>query len=122
MVPGCYVLSTIAILLVAWCIGRLARYSSSPGSLYSYAEKALPGWLSAIVGWSLLLAYVGTAASVIGGFYQYANLLLREATGHMSSAVLWALIVTGISVWIAWRDVKVSARLMLWIEAVSLCL
>jgi hypothetical protein len=27
--------------------------------------------------------------------------------------------VTGISIWIAWRDLKISARLMLWIEAVS---
>ena len=26
-----YVLATVAILLVAWCIGRFARYSSSPG-------------------------------------------------------------------------------------------
>jgi len=29
------------------------------------------------------------------------------------------LLVTGISIWIAWRDVKISARLMLWIEAAS---
>ncbi len=43
-----------------------------------------------------------------------------DITGHGFSAVALALIVTGISVWIAWRDVKVSARLMLWIEAVSL--
>jgi len=27
--------------------------------------------------------------------------------------------VTGVSIWIAWRDVKISARMMLWIEAVS---
>src|SRR5689334_18495270 len=53
-----YVLATGAILLVAWCVGRFARYSSSPGSLYSYALVILPSWLSAIAGWSLLLAYV----------------------------------------------------------------
>ena len=29
-------------------------------------------------------------------------------------------LVTGVSMWIAWRDIKISARLMLWIEAVSL--
>ena len=29
--------------------------------------------------------------------------------------------VTGIAMWVAWRDVKISARLMLWIEAVSIC-
>jgi amino acid transporter len=33
--------------------------------------------------------------------------------------VLLAVIVTGVSIWIAYRDVKISARLMLWIEAVS---
>ncbi|MGA2509941.1 MAG: APC family permease [Candidatus Acidiferrales bacterium] len=114
-----YVLATVAILLVAWCIGRFARYSSSPGSLYTYAGMILPPWLGATTAWSLLLAYIATASSVIGGFYQYANLLLRDATGHATSTVLLALIVTGVSMWIAWRDVKISARLMLWIEAVS---
>jgi amino acid transporter len=79
----------------------------------------LPPWLSATVAWSLLLAYVATGSSVIGGFYHYANLLLLDATGHVFSAVLLSLLVTGISIWIAWRDVKISARLMLWIEAAS---
>lgn len=114
-----YVLATAAILLVAMCIGRYARLSASPGSLYTYASMTLPAWLSATVAWSLLLAYVATGASVIGGFYHYANLLLRDATGHAVSAVLLSLLVTGISIWIAYRDVKISARLMLWIEAAS---
>src|ERR1700723_1851261 len=95
-----YVLATVAILLVAWCIGRFARYSSSPGSLYTYANMILPPWLGAATAWSLLLAYVATASSVIGGFYQYANLLLRDAPGHATSTVLLAVICAGISMWI----------------------
>src|ERR1700731_3346026 len=114
-----YVLATVAIFLVALCIARYARLSASPGSLYTYASTTLPPWLSATVAWSLLLAYVATGSSVIGGFYHYANLLLRDATGHVFSAVLLSLLVTSVSIWIAWRDVKISARLMLWIEAVS---
>jgi amino acid transporter len=114
-----YVLATVAVLLVALCIGRYARLSASPGSLYTYASMTLPPWLAAAVAWSLLLAYVATGSSVIGGFYHYANLLLRRAPGHVYSAVLLALLVTGVSIWIAYRDVKISARLMLWIEAVS---
>jgi amino acid transporter len=114
-----YVLATIAILLVALCVGKFARYSASPGSLYTYASMILPPSLGATAAWSLLLAYIATGASVIGGFYHYANLLLRDATGHGISAAFLALLVTAISVWIAWRDVKISARLMLWIEAVS---
>jgi amino acid transporter len=114
-----YVLATVAIFLVALCIASYARLSASPGSLYTYASTTLPPWLSATVAWSLLLAYVATGSSVIGGFYHYANLLLRDATGHVFSAVLLSLLVTSVSIWIAWRDVKISARLMLWIEAVS---
>src|SRR6202453_411691 len=61
-----YVLATIAVLLVALCIGRYARYSASPGSLYTYSSMTLPPWLGATVAWSLLLAYVATGSSVIG--------------------------------------------------------
>jgi amino acid transporter len=114
-----YVLATAAVMLVALCISRYARHSSSPGSLFTYASMTLPPWLSATVAWSLLLAYVATGSSVIGGFYHYANLLLRDATGHAYSAVFLASLVTAVSIWIAYRDVKISARLMLWIEAAS---
>jgi amino acid transporter len=114
-----YALATVAVLLVALCIGRYARYSASPGSLYTYASMTLPPWLSATVAWSLLLAYVATGSSVIGGFYHYANLLLHNANGHVYSTVLLATLVTGVSIWIAYRDIKISARLMLWIEAAS---
>jgi amino acid transporter len=117
-----YVLATVAILLVALCISRFARYSASPGSLYTYASMILPPWLGATAAWSLLLAYIATGSSVIGGFYHYANLLLHDATGHGISAASLALIVTVISMGIAWRDVKISARLMLWIEASSVTL
>jgi len=117
-----YVLATAAILLVALCISRFARYSSSPGSLYTYASMILPPSLGATAAWSLLLAYVATGSSVIGGFYHYANLLLHDATGRVASGVFLALLVTAISIGIAWRDVKISARLMLWIEAVSVTL
>jgi len=114
-----YVLATAAILLVALCIAKFARYSASPGSLYTYASMILPPWLGATAAWSLLLAYIATGSSVIGGFYHFANLLLRDASGHGTSTVFLSFLVTAVSISIAWRDVKISARLMLWIEAVS---
>lgn len=117
-----YLLATAAIFLVALCVGKFARYSASPGSLYSYAAPILPPSVGAIVAWSLLLAYVETGSSVIGGFYHYGNLLILDAGNHIVSGVILSVLVTAISVWIAWRDVKVSARLMLWIEAVSVSL
>jgi amino acid transporter len=78
--------------------------------------------MGATAAWSLLLAYVATGASVIGGFYHFANLLIRDATGHAVSTALLAIFVTCVSVWIAWRDVKISTRMMLWMEVVSVTL
>ena len=115
-----YLLATIAVLLVALCVANFARHSSSPGSLYVYSAQVLPRWMGAVVAWSLLLAYVATGSSVIGGFYQYAALVLLRSSGTHTSAVLLTIFVTAISMWVAWRDVKISARLMLWIEAASL--
>jgi amino acid transporter len=114
-----YVLATVAVLLVALCVGKFAKYSASPGSLYTYAATILPPSLGATAAWSLLLAYVATGSSVIGGFYHYGNLLLKDAIGRGTSAAFLALLVTATSIWIAWRDVEISARLMLWIEAIS---
>ena len=109
-------------MLVAWCVGRFARYSSSPGSLYSYVTMILPPWLAAIAGWSLLLAYVATGASVLGGFYHYANVMLlrdhgsryfqRPARDHSHSRLHVDRVARR----------KISTRLMLWIEAVSVTL
>ncbi len=117
-----YVLATLAVLLVAWCIGRYASYSASPGSLYTYASMTLPASLGAMVAWSLLLAYVATGSSVIGGFYHYAGLVIRHGAGRAAAAVVLATLVTGVSTWIAYRDVQISARLMLWVEVVSVLL
>jgi amino acid transporter len=114
-----YILGTCGIFLVAWCISRFARYSSSPGSLYSYAAMILPPWLAATAAWSLLLAYIMGSASNIGAFYYYANVTLQNVTGHMLSTVLLATIFAAPFIWMAWRDVRISARAMLVMEAVS---
>jgi amino acid transporter len=82
----------------------------------------LPPWLAATAAWSLLLAYVAGSASNIGAFYYFANVMLRNATGHGLSVLLLAAIIAAPPVWIAWRDVKISARVMLVIEAVSVTL
>jgi amino acid transporter len=117
-----YLLATLAVLLVALCVAEFARYSASPGSLYIYTSKVMPPFVGATSAWSLLLAYIATASSVTGGFYHYGNLLLHDATGHGTSAVFLALICAAVAIWIAWRDVEISARLMLWIEALSVTL
>jgi len=116
-----YLIATVAVVLVALCVASFARESASPGSLYSYAHSSLsPAW-SAVTAWALFFAYVTTASSVIGGFLNYAYVFLDEYHLHVSP-VLLSLVAAGGAMWVAYRDIKVSAELMLWIEAVSVCL
>ncbi|MBB5064805.1 APC family permease [Granulicella mallensis] len=116
-----YLIALAAIVLVAMCVASFARESASPGSLYSYTRSSLsPAW-SALTAWALFFAYVMTASSVIGGFLNYAYIFLDEYHLHVSP-VLLSLVAAGGAMAVAYRDVKVSAELMLWIEAISVCL
>jgi amino acid transporter len=116
-----YVIATFAIVLIALCIAVFARDSASPGSLFIYTRSTLPPVFSAVTAWALLFAYVLTASSVIGGFINYAYVFLGSSGCYVPPALL-ALIAAGGAVWIAYRDVKLSARMMLCVEAVSVSL
>jgi amino acid transporter len=113
-----YLVAAGAMLLIAFCIARFARTSASPGSLYKYATDSLPPICGGAAGGALLLAYVATGSSVVGGFINYARVLV-PVTQHIPAPLL-ALIVTAASTALAYRDIQTSTRLMLWIEAASI--
>jgi amino acid transporter len=122
-----YVFAIGGVLLVGLCIAKFASYSSSPGSLYAYAASAFRGktgeprstWWGLVSAWALLLAYIVTGASVTGGFINYSNVLLQANFHHQASPTLLAAIAILGATAVAYRDVKISAQAMLWIEAVS---
>lgn len=114
-----YLLGTGAMLLVGFCVSRFAKLSASPGSLYSYTADTLPPVFGVAAAWGLLLAYLATGASVAGGALYYATVLCQQFF-HFSPPAIPTLIVVCLAAGvIAYRDVKLSAEVMLWIEAVS---
>ena len=117
-----YLLATCATLLVGFCVSRFARLSASPGSLYSYTANTLPPVFGVLAAWSLLLAYLATGASVAGGALYYSGVLWQQFlpwTHWTPQALPTLAVVCVIAAWVAYRDVKLSAELMLWIEAIS---
>ena len=115
-----YLLATVSMLLVGFCISRFARLSASPGSLYTYTANSLPPAFGVAAAWGLLLAYVATGASVAGGALYYATVLSQQFFQWAPPAVPTLAAVCAVAGFIAYRDVKLSAEVMLWIEAVSL--
>lgn len=117
-----YLLATGATLLVGFCVSRFARLSASPGSLYTYTAETLPPVFGVLAGWGLLVAYLATAASVAGGALYYTNLLTQQFFGATLPGLVTLSAVCLAAGYVAWRDVKLSAELMLWIEVCSVSL
>jgi amino acid transporter len=117
-----FLISTIGVLLVALNVNQFARVSSSPGSLYTYITDHMhPRW-GVLAGWALVIAYVGTAAAVSAGVTNYANVILRDRFGVQAFPVAMTALVMTFACYLAYRDVQISARLMLWLEAASVAL
>ena len=114
-----YLLATVSMLLVGFCISRFARLSASPGSLYTYTANTLPPAFGVAAAWGLLLAYLATGASVAGGALYYATVLSAQFFHWAPPAIPTLALVCAVAGLIAYRDVKLSAEVMLWIEAVS---
>ena len=117
-----YLLATGATLLVGFCVSRFARLTASPGSLYTYTANTLPPVFGATAAWGLLLAYVASGASAVGGALYFAGVLSQQFFHLAPSALPTLALVCVLAAWIAYRDVKLSAKLMLWIEIASVSL
>lgn len=118
-----FLLATFSVFLIALNINVLARSSSSPGSLYGLVHEQFGRGPSVVAGWALLIAYVGTAAAVTGGLTNYLHALMG---GSSQPSIAFSSITTaiglGMACILAYLDVRLSARLMLWTEAASITL
>jgi amino acid transporter len=115
-------MATGAVLLVGFCVSQFAKLSASPGSLYTYTAETLPPAFGVLAAWGLLLAYLATAASVAGGALYYTNLLSQQIFSFMPPSLVTLTVVGLAAGFVAFRDVKLSAELMLWIEVGSVSL
>lgn len=116
-----YLIAMLLMTLIGLTIAAFARESSSPGSLYVYTRISLPPVCSSITAWALFFAYITTASAVIGGFVAFADVLLGTHATSVPPLLLIAIAAAGAG-YVAWRDIQISARLMLYIEATSVCL
>ena len=114
-----YLISTIGLVFVGFNINQFARRSASPGSLYAYITKGLGATAGVITGWSLVLAYLFTAMAVQCGFVNFVQVLLTPL-GIPASPLLLLVLGMGVAWYFAYKDVQLSAVLMLTLEMASI--
>ncbi|HEY8965116.1 MAG TPA: APC family permease, partial [Candidatus Methylacidiphilales bacterium] len=114
-----FLLACLGLLCVSFHIRYFAKRTATPGSLYAYVAQTLGADAGFVAGWCTVVAYLLTAMSVmLIGIDYLAHFTALE---HVPPAFLIAPCV--LLVWyVAYRDIRLSARVMLAAEAFSVLL
>ncbi len=112
-------------VLISWSVNVFASRHASAGSLAAYTRMGLGPWPGILAGWSYVvaMAFVVVSSGVSSAYYLGIVLthFTHTPTGGPVSMVLIALVIC-LAWWPAYRDVKLSTKLMLALEAVSVTL
>src|SRR4030088_3642270 len=101
LVPLVFALSTVVVLLVAWCFARLAHEHPNAGSAYGFVAAILGPRAGLVAGWTLFGTYLCFAVVGLSAFGLFgANLLQRLDLWHDSFilAVVAAVVVGPLSI------------------------
>jgi amino acid transporter len=116
-----YLIGTAMLLFVALNLNQFARRSTCSGSMYAYISRGLGLTAGGIGGWSLIWAYLGIAMAGVTGFSIFAGKLLMMLGIDCPPVVLFVVCV-GAAWFCAWKNVQLSAMLMLVFEGASMAL
>jgi amino acid transporter len=121
---GCwmsYFIGTIGVVIVAASVGILAARHPEAGSYFVYIGRTFGPLAGALAGWAMVSAYLLTAVAVtlsfgifLGNFV--AAFGLEIGLGATCAAIL---AFTALVTYAAYRDVKLSSRAGLALEAIS---
>jgi amino acid transporter len=115
-----YVLATMAMVIVGINVGKLAARIPSAGSFFIYVSRSLGSGYGMLTGWSMLAAYIFTAATATIAMSIFLNSLLQ--TLGLPFAIPPIVLYTSVSllIWyLAVRDIRISSRIGLVMEGIS---
>lgn len=114
-----FVIGMIGLLFVSFNINQFARRSASPGSLYSYIVKGLGPTAGILCAWGLVLGYLFTGIATLCGFAYFGQHLLSHIGIHPSIITMFS-IGAGVAWYVGYRDIQLSAKMLLVMEAVGI--
>jgi amino acid transporter len=119
-VPLTFVLSTIAVVLVAYGFARVCSRISHAGSVFALTGTTIGPRAGVVAGWSLLGAYTAfvVTTAITAGIFG-TNFLQTIGIWHTAPLIVpWILGLATIvgCVWMAIFPVKRSTSLLLWVE------
>jgi len=121
---GCwlsYFIGTLGVVIVAASVGVLASRHPEAGSYFVYIGRSFGPLAGALAGWSMISAYMFTAVAVTLSFAIFLGDFLG-AFGmklNMLSMTAAMLVFIATVTYAAYRDIKMSSRVGLMLEIIS---
>ncbi len=122
---GCwlsYFIGTLGVVIVAASVGVLASRHPEAGSYFVYIGRSFGPLSGALAGWAMISAYLFTAIAVSLSFAVFLGDLLGVfgiQLNTLTTAMLMMVFV-GTVTYAAYRDVKLSSRVGLILEIISI--
>src|SRR5580704_9960011 len=121
---GCwmsYFIGTVGVVIVAASVGVLASRHPEAGSYFVYIGRSFGPFAGALAGWSMISAYMFTAVAVALSFAIFlgdflAGFGVKPGIPPLAVAML---IFIGTATYAAYRDIKLSSRVGLILEIIS---
>jgi amino acid transporter len=120
-----FLVTTALVLLIAFCIGQFTRRMAVAGSLYSLTAKGLGPGAAFASGGALLIGYAVLVTAAVTGAAIYLDALLARLglpVGTGPALAVCAAAVTLAAGALVLLGVRLSARIVLLVEAVSIAL
>ena len=115
-----YAFGTIMLLFVVFGLNQFAKRSSTTGSMYAYVARGLGAASGVMTGWALVWCYFFIGTAGLCGFALMSQQFLDGLGVHGTvTPLLFFLISAAVGFYIAFRDVRLSAVLMLVLEGLS---
>jgi len=122
---GCWVayfIATVGVVIVAASVGVLASRHPQAGSYFVYIGRSLGPYTGALAGWAMVGAYLFTAVSGALSFAIFLDNFLLEFGLKSIAVPLWVFMLAFLAMvtYAAYRDVKLSSRVGLILEILSI--
>ncbi|MFL0253089.1 APC family permease [Clostridium neuense] len=120
--PLVFLISTIIVGIVSYSVIKFNTCMSTAGSLYTFTKEALGRRVGFISGWSLLFAYMALAAGCSAGAGAFTSKLLLSVFGIHVGWLPLSIVISMIMIILGITDAKISTRIMLTMEGISILL
>jgi amino acid transporter len=115
-----YVIATTALLIVALNIGKLAGRIPAAGSFFIYVSRSLGPSYGMLAGWAMLAAYIFTAMALTIATSLFVKTFFLSLGITLAIPNFIMYLIVSVLIWaFATRDIRISARIGLTMEAVS---